>query len=61
VKIRAMFVLDAHPAEATDESQPERRSRALRGIRAIAQTVGVLGAPVVELLNKILDLVNPHQ
>lgn len=53
--------LDAHLAEATGDGQPDRRSRALRSIRAIAQTVGVLGAPVVELVNKILDLVNPHQ
>ncbi|KIZ13676.1 hypothetical protein [Streptomyces natalensis] len=49
---------DALPAlRAESNVQPQERHRALLSVAGIAATVGALGVPTVEAINKILELI----
>lgn len=48
---------DSLPAlSAEADVQPQERHRALLAVAGIAATVGELGVPVVEVVNKVLEL-----
>ena len=48
---------DSLPALRTDTAvQPQERHRALLAVAGIAATIGALGVPVVEAINKCLEL-----
>ncbi|WP_217205829.1 hypothetical protein [Streptomyces sp. AC550_RSS872] len=53
----ARTIEDAVPAISPDtEAQPQDRHRALMAIAGIAATVGAVGQPVLEAVNRVLGL-----
>lgn len=49
---------DSLPALRADaDVQPQERHRALLAVAGIAATIGSLGVPVVEAVNKVLELI----
>ncbi|MET8560277.1 hypothetical protein ABZV75_06590 [Streptomyces flaveolus] len=54
----AQAIDDVLPVIRADGSaQPQERHRALMAVAGIAATVGAVGQPVIEAVNKILELV----
>ncbi|MFD8213865.1 hypothetical protein ACFV2U_09085 [Streptomyces sp. NPDC059697] len=55
--VSAQAIDDSLPAISSDGSTPpQERHRALLAVAGIATTVGVVGQPVIEAVNKILEL-----
>lgn len=55
--VSAQAIDDSLPAISADGgTPPQERHRALLAVASIATTVGALGQPVIEAVNKILEL-----
>ncbi|GAA0901465.1 hypothetical protein [Streptomyces thermoalcalitolerans] len=52
----AQVIDDSLPVISSQTSTPQERHRALIAVATIAATVGALGQPVVEAVNRVLEL-----
>lgn len=52
----AQVIDDSLPVISSRTSAPQERHRALIAVATIASTVGALGQPVVEAVNRVLEL-----